>query len=366
MPTVERKPKFFIGSTWRVYAYVEALVRACDDKTQFPEGFPLEPVPWRSPFEDPHCSDASFLDVLSRQAYQCDYGVFFFTPEDAIQTPGSQQQFNVRDNVVFEAGLFVGSKGKNNTLVVVNAVDEHSTKMPTDYVGAIRDIRNLGEPQKCKTNDIEFLQLAANIADRWKAQRFVLEQGTNKILRTREDCYSAGIQIVRKAQHKVATILSYPDEVTDRSNPSEYRWRLDGTPEQLLYLTVHNKALERGVKVYRWMNLGVEAIKAQACALVTLLEQHNLHDELFVRDTYCEFIECIVADDYVLIVLPNERARHNAEVEVGVGLLTRHAQVANYFFDWFEKRIPVRDQKPFTTQRELEEYAVSRAKPPWM
>jgi hypothetical protein len=124
------------------------------------------------------------------------------------------------------------------------------------------------------------------------------------------------------------------------------------------------KAKQRGVKVYRWMNFGERSIFAQAKDLVSLLEKYKLGNEVFIKDTYCEFIECIVADEYVVIVLPNERARGNRDVEVGVGFMIRQREIANYFFDWFEKRLPVK-QTAFQQTGKLNKYAKKRREPRW-
>lgn len=76
----------------------------------------------------------------------CSGGIFLFTRDDAYMEPASQhtqrwlfkwpQRTEVaipRDNVVFEAGFFIGSKGKRRVLVV----REDGAKMPADLGGDV-------------------------------------------------------------------------------------------------------------------------------------------------------------------------------------------------------------------------------------
>jgi predicted nucleotide-binding protein len=49
----------------------------------------------------------STLEALERAVLEYEFGIFVFTPDDEIHTRGELKPV-ARDNVVFEAGLFIG------------------------------------------------------------------------------------------------------------------------------------------------------------------------------------------------------------------------------------------------------------------
>ena len=58
---------------------------------------------------------------------------FLFTRDDDLVDTGQAEIAVPRDNVVFEAGYFIGLKGKRNVLIV----RESGSKMPADLGGDI-------------------------------------------------------------------------------------------------------------------------------------------------------------------------------------------------------------------------------------
>lgn len=70
----------------------------------------------------------SLLTILDR----CDFGVFVFTPDDYIKIRG-KKDLTVRDNVLFELGLFIGRLGRTRCYIVVP--DNKDFHLPTDLIG---------------------------------------------------------------------------------------------------------------------------------------------------------------------------------------------------------------------------------------
>lgn len=75
----------------------------------------------------------STLDTLVEKLDEFDFGLFVFAPNDVSKMRGSELQV-VRDNVIFELGLFIGRLGKDRSFIVIprSCEDFH---LPTDLLG---------------------------------------------------------------------------------------------------------------------------------------------------------------------------------------------------------------------------------------
>ena len=75
----------------------------------------------------------SILAQIEEAANRCGAGIFLFTKDDDLADRGQLDRSAPRDNVVFEAGYFIGLKGKRNVLIV----REEGSRMPADLGGDI-------------------------------------------------------------------------------------------------------------------------------------------------------------------------------------------------------------------------------------
>lgn len=75
----------------------------------------------------------SILAQIEEAAARCNAGIFLFTKDDDLANEKQPDRSAPRDNVVFEAGYFIGLKGKRNVLIV----REQGSKMPADLGGDI-------------------------------------------------------------------------------------------------------------------------------------------------------------------------------------------------------------------------------------
>jgi len=75
----------------------------------------------------------TILDQIQRAAERCRGAIFLFTKDDDLARSATADTAVPRDNVVFEAGYFVGVKGKRSVLII----RESGSKMPADLGGDI-------------------------------------------------------------------------------------------------------------------------------------------------------------------------------------------------------------------------------------
>lgn len=115
------KPRVFIGSS------VEGLNVAYAIQQNL--GHDAESTVWdQGVFELSQTSLESLTEVLGK----VDFGVFVFSPDDITNMRG-QSVPSVRDNVLFEFGLFVGKLSRQRVFFIIPEGED--VKMPTDMLG---------------------------------------------------------------------------------------------------------------------------------------------------------------------------------------------------------------------------------------
>jgi len=118
---VDRKPRLFIGSSVEGLKVADAINLNLDHE--------LEVTLWRTGVFD---LASTAIDSLVLRAHAVDFAVFVFSPDD-VAVIRSQQRLVVRDNVLFELGLFIGALGKERCFIVKpRNTDLH---LPTDLLG---------------------------------------------------------------------------------------------------------------------------------------------------------------------------------------------------------------------------------------
>jgi predicted nucleotide-binding protein len=115
------KPKLFIGSSTEgknVAEAIHAVLQREAECTVWTEGvFQLS---------------ESSLQSLMRQVHTSEFGVFVFSPDDAVRTRGTL--FSVpRDNVIYELGLFSGALGPERCFFLTPLDTE--IHLPSDLLG---------------------------------------------------------------------------------------------------------------------------------------------------------------------------------------------------------------------------------------
>jgi chaperonin GroEL len=121
-PHTSAKPKFFIGSSIEGLPVANAIQENLDydaEITVWPQGvFRLS---------------TTAVDSLIRVLEGVDFGVFVFTPDDVLLLRGEKKDA-VRDNVVFELGLFIGRLGRQRCFIV-QPRGHSELHLPSDLAG---------------------------------------------------------------------------------------------------------------------------------------------------------------------------------------------------------------------------------------
>lgn len=84
----------------------------------------------------------SALDSLIQLLDRVEFGVFVFTPDDIVNIRGEENRA-IRDNVLFELGLFVGRFGKGRSFILMPD-ERRDIHLPTDLIGMTPAIYETG------------------------------------------------------------------------------------------------------------------------------------------------------------------------------------------------------------------------------
>ncbi|MBN1838732.1 MAG: nucleotide-binding protein [Campylobacterales bacterium] len=115
-----RKSKIFIGSSSESLNVAEAVNVNLDHE--------MEVTLWRNGFD----LSQNTLDSLLKKANESDFALFIFSPDDIALIRQQEKQI-VRDNVLFELGLFIGAIGKDRCFILKPRNED--LHFPSDLAG---------------------------------------------------------------------------------------------------------------------------------------------------------------------------------------------------------------------------------------
>lgn len=116
-----RKPRLFIASSIESISIAEAVNMNLDHE--------FEVTIWKN---GTFKLSSSAIDDLVAKSSTVDFALFIFAPDD-IASIRSREEHVVRDNVIFEMGLFIGAIGKSRSFILKpRDADMH---LPTDLLG---------------------------------------------------------------------------------------------------------------------------------------------------------------------------------------------------------------------------------------
>jgi hypothetical protein len=121
-------PRAFVGSSAEAEVYAKAFCNMLEDVAEM--------VPWREAKE--FKPGSNILNALSEAAFNYDFGLFIFAPDDMTVSRG-KKTYSTRDNVLFELGLFLGKLGPDRAIGLVqkSKLKTKRVKVPSDLLGVI-------------------------------------------------------------------------------------------------------------------------------------------------------------------------------------------------------------------------------------
>jgi len=149
------------------------------------------------------------LDALMRAIDTFDFAIFIFTPDDVLRIRDQTYQA-VRDNVVFELGLFTGGLGEDRTFIVAPRGTEE-LHLPSDLAGLTPATY---EPNRSDRNMVAALGPACT-----RIRRMILEAGlrtgANKGLSALAPPVAAGLS--EELRSEVGSMLRDQHEMIERA-----------------------------------------------------------------------------------------------------------------------------------------------------
>lgn len=109
------KPPIFIGSSSEGYEIAKAVTALLTPQTQ--------PTLWKDDVFLPGSFIPETLEALTTRHY---FAVFVASPDDNLTSRG-QKYAAMRDNVLFECGLFMGAHGRKHALLICPDTSENKT-----------------------------------------------------------------------------------------------------------------------------------------------------------------------------------------------------------------------------------------------
>ena len=133
---MNRKPRIFIGSSVESLSIADAVNLNLDHQA--------EVTIWRNGTFD---LSSNTIDSLEKKAKSVDFSLFIFSPDDIVIIR-NQEKVAVRDNIVFELGLFIGD--------LASAVN-HACVLIKNQMEKLQPLRHVQKPPQPLKNTVDVI-----------------------------------------------------------------------------------------------------------------------------------------------------------------------------------------------------------------
>jgi hypothetical protein len=192
MPQLANYPNVFIGSSTKALPVARAVGRELQDAA-------LTSI-WDAAFEP----GTWLLGGILERARQSDFGIFVIHADDIVSIKG-EDLHSVRDNVLFEAGVFMGTLGTERTILLWPQGREVGPRLrlPTDLEGLLRlDYKAAG---KGKKPDVR--RAVERLRKRIHSLGPALKTGYNELALLKQALYERDIGVKGAATESLRNVL---------------------------------------------------------------------------------------------------------------------------------------------------------------
>jgi hypothetical protein len=177
----------------------------------------------------------SALDTLEVEAGRFDAAVFVFSPDDTSIVRGSSKPA-VRDNVLFELGLFIGRLGRDKCFLFKPRSFE-DVHFPTDLLGVTPATY---DDTRQDNNIVAALGPACNKARRNLIPRLELQKPVTNSSEMEQILLSRPFRLVyNPPKYSKRIVFAQGGQIVEGNNKNEHSWRLVRNKLELVQLDGH-------------------------------------------------------------------------------------------------------------------------------
>ena len=186
------RPTVFIGSSTPALSIAKEIERELSGVANVDV--------WDTAFD----SGTWLLGGILNRAQQSDFGVFVIRADDTIRIKRTKY-WTVRDNVLFEAGVFMGALGPERTILLWPAAqDSQQLRLPTDLEGLLRETYT---PAASRQEKPDLRSAVASIRRRVESMGPALRSGYNEIAALKQALHERDIELEDGAIEPLGSIV---------------------------------------------------------------------------------------------------------------------------------------------------------------
>ncbi|WP_318488913.1 nucleotide-binding protein [Photobacterium leiognathi] len=228
---MSQKPTVFIASSVEAISVAEAVNIKMEYDTQVKQ--------WDNAFD---LSSITITSLIER-AKKTDYGIFVFHPDDKT-TIRQNEYSSVRDNVLFELGLFIGALGIEKCFILIPKSTESIFRMPTDLAGVTTTTYDdsLDDMVDAVTTSCAKIKQSIKTQEQGKQHNNPVEDSAITNLQTQlsasqSKIWSLGHELERSKENEIQLIESIKSQffsIAKPATPAEIKKWEDGAKQSYL------------------------------------------------------------------------------------------------------------------------------------
>ncbi len=196
------RPNVFIGSSTPALTIAKELRRGLTAVANV--------AVWDTAFD----AGTWLLGGILNRAQQSDFGVFVIREDDTTRIKNTEYM-TVRDNVLFEAGVFMGALGPERTILLWPAPNAaNRLRLPTDLEGLLRETYTPSRSSRTRPN---IRSAVASIRRRVVSMGPALRSGYNEVARLRQALHERDIEFDDGSCEALGAIVQHAS--TQRKRP---------------------------------------------------------------------------------------------------------------------------------------------------